>query len=365
MKVTIFGDYTKWQKAVQLLETYRKDITIIGCCDPYRFELSKQFSAAYSVQDTYDLFQAKEIDGVIVADASQKELNDFLEKQGITNYAIRSKAYFASAIGEEEVRTMVQPYGSILPELDQIEYHVVDHCNLNCAGCAHFSNLVKEPVFADFEQFSKDVARLKELFDHISTFFLLGGEPFLNPELPKYIYELRRMLPYTQITVVSNGLLVLTLKADLIKTFTDTGAKLSISNYNCLDTEKIRTFLDETGVDYEIRFNRDYFAKYLTRSRAEDIGDVFKKCPNHKCHFLGKGKVATCGQPFYIKYFNAQFNEEFSDGGAISLYEDGIDGNEILKRMAVPMETCRNCTYMVPIEWRRTEGKPDINDWLV
>ena len=23
------------------------------------------------------------------------------------------------------------------PELDYVEYHLADHCNLNCAGCTH------------------------------------------------------------------------------------------------------------------------------------------------------------------------------------------------------------------------------------
>lgn len=365
MRVIVFGDYTKWEAAVGLLEKYRPDISIIGCCDPFRDQLSELFKTAYSMQETGDMFNSGEIDGVIVADASKRELNDFLEECGIKNYAIGSRYYRMAVIDDAEIPGIVQPYGNIRPELSQIEFHLADHCNLNCAGCAHFSNLVREPVFADFEQFSKDIRRLNELFDYVSSFYLLGGEPLLNPDITDFMYELRMVMPHTLITVVSNGLLVLTMEKKLITAFKETGAKLSISNYNCLDTDKITSFLDGTGIDYEIRYGRDFFAKYLTRTEENDLNDVFKRCANRKCHFLDKGRMAVCGQPFYIKYFNDYFGESFSDGGWISLYEDGIDGNEILRRMSKPMDACKNCTYLQPVEWRRTEGNADIKDWLV
>ena len=361
MKTIIFGDYTKWSKAVEILERWRRDIQIIGCCDPFRSQLSDLFPTAYSMQQVGEMYENGEIDEVVVVDASKRELNDYLEKCGIKSSAIPSKCYFSEEPFEDEI---IQPYGNIKPELSQIEFHLADHCNLNCAGCAHFSNIVKEPVFADFAQFSKDIKRLNELFDYISEFYLLGGEPLLNHEIDIFMTELRNNMPYTSIIVVSNGLLVLSMSENLIKTFKETKAKLSISNYNCLDTDKIKSFLDKTGIDYEIRYGRDYFAKYLSESCDDDIYDVFNRCPNRRCHFLEKGKIAVCGQPFYIKYFNQYFGADFSDEGSISLYEDNIDGNTILQRFAEPIGACRNCTYLVPTEWKITEGKAEKSDWL-
>lgn len=365
MKAIILGDYKTWDRAVAILEKYRSDISIMGCCDPYRDQLSRHFSAAYSMQETGDKYLSGEVDGVIVADASQRELNEFLERCEITNYAIGSKYYFKDNIDDNDIEGIVRPYGEIEPELSQIEFHLADHCNLNCAGCAHFSNLVNEPVFADFEQFSKDVARLNELFSYISEFYLLGGEPLLNPDVGNYLLELRKNMPFTEIVVVSNGLLVLSIKQDLLEVFKETNTKLSISNYNILNTEKIISFLDNTGIRYEIRYGRDFFAKYLSKAADDDVMDVFKKCPNRRCHFLDKGSIAVCGQPFYIKYFNEYFGENFSNKGAISLYEEGIDGNEILKRLSVPIEACNNCTYLVPTQWKITDGEANISDWVV
>lgn len=84
---------------------------------------------------------------------------------------------------------VIYPYGSFLPELMQIEFHLADHCNLNCKGCTHFSNLVKEPVLADYEQFRQDLRRLSGLFSNIYEIFLLGGEPLLNPDAGNFIWD--------------------------------------------------------------------------------------------------------------------------------------------------------------------------------
>ena len=43
------------------------------------------------------------------------------------------------------------------PVLYHFEVHITDHCNLNCKGCAHFSNLCK-PTFADLDEFEADMS---------------------------------------------------------------------------------------------------------------------------------------------------------------------------------------------------------------
>lgn len=365
MNAYIFGDYTKWNNAVKLLKKYRSDICICACCDPFRPQLSEMFKAAITTQEMGDNYFSGYVDSVIVPDATTRELNDFLQRCGMPNYAIGSKYYHMNCIDEVLTDKIIQPYGDIEPELSQIEFHLADHCNLNCAGCAHFSNLVTNPVFADFEQFSKDIRRLNELFSYIAEFYLLGGEPLLNKDISKYMIDLRNVFPYTKITVVSNGLLVMNMSEELIKTFIETQSELSISNYNCLDTKKISDFLEKSNINYEIRYGRDYFAKYLSEKADDDINDVFEKCPNRKCHFLGKGMMAVCGQPFYIKYFNDFFGEHFCDEGAISLYDENIDGNKILSLMNAPIGACKNCTYLEPVEWRVTDGTAKKSDWCV
>ena len=46
--------------------------------------------------------------------------------------------------------------------IQYLEHHIVDHCNLNCVGCSHFSP-ISNPWFEDIEDFKRDFERLAEL----------------------------------------------------------------------------------------------------------------------------------------------------------------------------------------------------------
>ena len=51
--------------------------------------------------------------------------------------------------------------------IESLEYHIVDHCNLNCAGCSHFSPLA-EHWFVDPEAFERDYDILKNKFKDVN-----------------------------------------------------------------------------------------------------------------------------------------------------------------------------------------------------
>ena len=69
----------------------------------------------------------------------------------------------------------------------QFEVHLVEHCNLNCAGCDNFSSLAN-PKFLSANEFESDLVRLKDLFgDNCQRIYLMGGEPLLHPELVKFL----------------------------------------------------------------------------------------------------------------------------------------------------------------------------------
>ena len=50
------------------------------------------------------------------------------------------------------------------PELEYLETHLVDHCNLNCKACTHFCPLVKNKYFHNIDNFKKDIKVLSQKF---------------------------------------------------------------------------------------------------------------------------------------------------------------------------------------------------------
>lgn len=89
------------------------------------------------------------------------------------------------------------------------EVALAEHCDLNCAGCDHFSPLA-EPEFADFEETERAFARLSLLFHgHAKEIHLLGREPLLHPDLVKFFKMARENFPDAVIDVTTNGLQLL------------------------------------------------------------------------------------------------------------------------------------------------------------
>lgn len=116
-------------------------------------------------------------------------------------------------------------------EFDTIEFHVTDKCNLNCRHCSMFSGLVKKNVLPDVVQYENDLKRFRSAFRSLKRVKLLGGEPLLNPELQTYIEITRRIYPYTQILIITNGLLLTTMNHDLIHCIVTNNVEIVVSYY--------------------------------------------------------------------------------------------------------------------------------------
>lgn len=86
-----------------------------------------------------------------------------------------------------------------------IEMHLVDHCNLNCVSCNHFSPLAK-PWFITKESLQNSLTLVKENIPNVKNLILLGGEPTLHPELLELCKIARNIMPKdVEICVMSNG----------------------------------------------------------------------------------------------------------------------------------------------------------------
>ncbi len=100
-------------------------------------------------------------------------------------------------------------YKTIQPtHLRGFELHLVDHCNLNCRGCTHFSPLA-EKNFLSKQDFEKDFCRLSDLTQgNVDYIHLLGGEPLLHPDILFFLKRARDFFNETAINLITNGILL-------------------------------------------------------------------------------------------------------------------------------------------------------------
>ncbi|MBR0060814.1 MAG: radical SAM protein, partial [Selenomonadaceae bacterium] len=267
--------------------------------------------------------------------------------------------------GETFLQNFLEPYiaAKFLPYL---EFHVADHCNLNCAACSHYSGLVKEPHFTNLEKFTRDFERLREFIDDIGAIRILGGEPLLNPEINEYIKLSRRLYPQAVIYVVTNGLLLPKMSESFFDTLRECDAMIDISFYPPLEGKMpaIKQLLAEKGVQFIIGSVIKNFTCNQTLKPHDYPREIFLQCLQANCHNLYEGKIAACFLPFTTKYFNAYYGKDLPEDGALDLYDETLTTEKLKAHLLTPFERCRYCTPPVTVEWRTIKNPSPITDWV-
>lgn len=272
----------------------------------------------------------------------------------------------------EQVRTNPELVASLItpilsdPYLSYLEYHVADHCNLNCKYCTHYSPLVPEPVFADYNRFASDLRQLKHYIPDIGIIRILGGEPLLNPELGRFIALTRKLYPASIITVVTNGLLIQKMDAELIETMKKNMAFIHISFYPPLQEriQEIKRFLYEKEIPYTITEMTTEFNKTQTLIPHTDE-DFFYSCFQASCTCLQDGKLAPCYAPFTSKYFNAAFAQELPLDEGIDLYDDTMTLTRLKTELLLPMQRCFYCVAGQSCPWEVVGKNSVLEDWVI
>lgn len=233
--------------------------------------------------------------------------------------------------------------------LPKAEIHVVDFCNLNCRGCAHYSPIFKRE-YPKTEDRIHDMELLAKKFSHVVDFYLLGGEPFLSPDIKEFVIRARQIFPHTHLYIITNGLLLPKIGEDIFRTINEYGVKIIISEY--LPTHKmadeIKEVLEQNHVQYEVRpyDKKQVFNKPLT---VNDKSNLEKLCISDQCVNIWNGKIARCPSLMYVEELNQKYGLHFPAEGIYSL--DGELSGQVLKEKM--KERVALCSYCVknPIEW--------------
>lgn len=252
-----------------------------------------------------------------------------------------------------------------LPTLYHFDIHITDHCNLNCRGCGHFSNLCS-PTFLDLEAFRGDMAAMAAKL-RVEQIYLLGGEPLLHPRVSEFIRAAREYFPDTRIYVVTNGSLVMRQDDEFWKAMADTHTILMCDAYPIgLPVGEINAKARETRVSAEWTDDRELFFKVpLDVSGTQDPADSYRRCGGiNNCPLYKDGRLYPCAYTAYIDVFTERFGIEdmrVSDKDSIAIREN--DSSSILKFMMRPVPFCRHCDFdhFEMYEWGRTERK--IEEW--
>lgn len=282
-----------------------------------------------------------------------EEIKNVLEKKGFFNIYYyncrRAKNNFL-----KDSCTLIKNWGDAV--LPHVEMHISDHCNLNCKGCTHYSALF-EKNFPKFENAINDVIELKSKCSHIIRFYIMGGEPFLNPEIDKYIREITNILSGSDVWIVTNGLLLLSVNEEILKLISKLNVIVSISEYDPTHRimSKIINRLDKYNVTYDIRpfDKKQKFIKPLSLNNNSIYPNI---CISDGCINIWNGKIARCPSLMYVKRLNEYFDINLPEDGIMDLY-DCPEGKELVNLLKRKVPLCSHCVDN-KIDW----GQCDMNN---
>ena len=258
------------------------------------------------------------------------------------------------------------------PVLYLLEYHTAEHCNMNCKNCFHFSSLVRTKSFPSLAQFKLDIIRLSEVFENIRTIRLMGGEPLLNKELPRFIYEARKAFPSANIHLLSNGLLYKKLDGELLTAIKSCDVAIHISLYGPMIPQKneMAQYFTGNGIRHCISDPILHFAKYINLDGRSIPKKVVRRCPASRCTFLSSGYIARCPLPFNIRHFNEYLNQSIDmEHELIDIYATSLDGFQLKQKLIQPMQSCRYCGKLEWGDWQQISlpdrGNVEIGDFCI
>lgn len=253
------------------------------------------------------------------------------------------------------------------PHLHRLVVHLTDHCNLNCRGCTHFSNIA-EPNFADVDEFKKEFEQLTHIFLGMTEIFLLGGEPLLHPDVTQFFSIARNAFPKARINLMSNGVLVPRMDTEFWQALHDNNIWLVCDLYPInLKIDQINELCELHKVKLEWTDPRaEFFKLPIDTTGSQDPHHTFRECEGvNNCVLLRDGRLYPCAYVAYIDIFKDHFGVdglEVSDEDSISIFENHSP-YEIFDFLCKPVPWCKYCDidHKTVSQWARSEKT--MSEW--
>lgn len=251
-----------------------------------------------------------------------------------------------------------------------IDYHIVENCNLNCAGCLHFSSIAAEE-YITVEKLQNELKTLiHKIGSHLSTIHLLGGEPLLHPEIDKVLEAARETCgDAVKILLITNGILLPQMGTIFWHTCRKNKIVIGVSQYPInIKYDILEDLAKQNSVEFMTFAYRDDFWKWKISDKKLPL---LRKWYNfmyctlaNKCLTYRDGRLYTCCIAAHIHHFEKRFDlSGLYDVEANSISIANAE-KKIRRFLSKPIPMCRYCFIKRKLslqQWRHSEGK--IDEW--
>jgi organic radical activating enzyme len=197
-------------------------------------------------------------DVIITTDTFRKDYKIYLEEHSIKHTWYKNIA----AIWPYEYLNKVHIF--------QSDVLVTEKCNLNCSHCNMFIPHFEIPKHRELDTMISDIDSYFNMVDYVSVFHLVGGEPFLHPQIQDVIQHILSNYAdkIDKFIITTNGSIAP--KPSTIELLKNNDVILSISNYS----DKLQKL--KSKVERVIDIYKSNGIKHYVRNEIEwyDFGDL-------------------------------------------------------------------------------------------
>lgn len=247
------------------------------------------------------------------------------------------------------------------------EFHLTDHCNLNCKRCAHFAPVAK-PRYASMDEVIEAMKIIQLVLPgHVN---ILGGEPLLHPDIDEILEYMGSNMPEgIRATLVTNGIL-LDQMSDAFWDIVKRGKiNVRITVYPAkIDYQKIVDLTKAKGVRLlglqtpALRF----YAVELSEDGRNDPEYAYASC-RARCVQIRDGRLYPCPYSAYIEHINESYGTKFShvEGEDYLVIEKITGASDVEKWLKKAKPFCTYCNYGRGslVRWEHSV-EHDMEEWV-
>jgi organic radical activating enzyme len=205
-----------------------------------------------------DNFESNGDNVIITSDEYRQYYKDYLDKRDIKYTWYKNIASIWPFVLNQKVHIF------------QTDVLVTEKCNLACSFCNMFIPHYELPKHRDTQIILSDIDSYFNLVDYVSIFHLVGGEPFLHPNIKdiiEYIIE-KYSDKIDKFIITTNGTVLP--KEEILEVLKNNNVILSVSNYSN-KLEKLKSKVEKVVDTYKVNNINHY-----VRNNIEwyDFGDL-------------------------------------------------------------------------------------------
>lgn len=190
--------------------------------------------------------------------------------------------------------------------INYVELAMTTKCTLCCEKCWHLMPYylfhpvgLKKQGHIPFKKISTVIDKFLESVDIVENFCLLGGEPFLYPDLNKVVDKLNGHKKVKKIGIVTNGTLIPANK--MLDSLKNEKVYFDISDYGEIShkKEELMELFEKNNIPFKLR--NCYSEKWIDpgepmfRNRSKkELEEIYSKCTVPLCQFILDGNFYMC-----------------------------------------------------------------------